>query len=243
MTPSQFSTEISKVFAQAYLHHSPVQKKKCEESVAEINELSHEINKMTENERYSKYLIIRFSVYEGIINDLGYFPSQLLMDAVTVSAAAMRSLSIINNSDGSKDLIFHKIRQLGEGVARAPRVEIGNVTAIGAYTTHPAVTALFPKATAGDCFFFNAMYYATGRSPFNGINITPIVEHYFSRFSSSDFSNPATDIKLALEQSAEDIFGKENHLFTRVSSRPNKYNFVFFILLAFFIAIIWLIVK
>lgn len=244
MTPSQFSTEISKVFTQAHQYHSPMQKKEFEDSAKTINEFSHEINRWTENERYLKFISLRLSIYEGILNDLGYFPTSLLMDAVTASAAAMRSLSLINNSDGSKDLIFHKIRQLGEGISRATGVEANqNRSAIGAYITHPTVTNLFPKATAGDCFFFNAMFYATEQAPFKGISVSPVVEHYFSRFSSTDIGSPATNIQLALERSAEDIFGNDNPLFPRVSHSPKKSPAGFFIIVAAIIAISWLIFK
>ena len=244
MTPSQFSTEISKIFTQAHQYHSPMQKKEFEDSEKTIDEFSHAASQWTENERYLKFINFRLSIYKGILDDLGYFPTPLLMDAVTASAAAMRSLSLINNSDGSKDLIFHKIRQLGEGISRAASVKTNqNQSAIGAYITHPAVTNLFPKATAGDCFFFNAMFYATGQAPFKGISVSPVVEHYFSRFSSTDIGSPATNIQLALERSAEDIFGNDNPLFSRVSHPPKKSPTGFFIILAAIIAIFWFIFK
>lgn len=244
MTPSQFSTEISKIFAQAHQYHSATQKEEFENSAEIINGFGHAINQWTENERYLKFINLRLSIYEGIFNDLGYFPTPLLMDAVTASAAAMRSLSLINNSDGSKELIFHKIRQLGEGISRAASVKTNqNQSAIGAYITHPTITNLLPNATAGDCFFFNVMFYATGQAPFKGISISPVVEHYFSRFSSSDIGNPATNIQLALERSAEDIFGNDNPLFSRVSHPPKKSPAGFFIILAAIIAIFWFIFK
>ncbi len=252
MTPTQFSVELSKVFSQAHHFHSYQQKKEFEDPLI-VSEFLAATKQLSEQDRYIKFLNLRLSIYKGIIDDIGYFPVPLLMDAVVASAATIRSLSLINDLNGSSDRIFHHIRELGNGLSRAPCVELEkNRVVVAAYIDHPAIKALTSEATAGDYFLFNSILYATGQAPFKGINVSPVVEHYFARFSANNSTNDLTSfltstqiLKLALEQSAEDIFGNDNPLFTRFSIRPNSPSMgvtplIFLIAIA---AIIWFIFK
>ena len=241
MTPTQFSEEISKIFSQAREYHSSEQKKEFEDP-ALIENFSKAVHQLSDGERYTKFLKLRLEIFDGINNDLGYFPAPLLMDALVASAAIMRSLSQFDNSNGVLDLIFHKIRQLGDGLSAASSFKsVNKYTPVETYTTHPTITSLTSRATAGDCFLFNSMYYATGQAPFKGIHVSPVVEHYFSSFTSANPENPSINLQLALERSAHDIFGNENPLFQRISQRPKNTTSGFkpIIFIIFIVLVLW----
>lgn len=166
---------------------------------------------------------MRLSFYCEFISELGYFPSELILDAVGISAVSIRTMKDIDNSSQQNiDNLLYDIRQLGEGIALASKFETSNRHHINikAYAEHSFVSSLDQNATAGDCFLFNVMFYATGKAPFKDIPISPVVRHYYERFNTLGVLE--NNISIALDSTVTDVFGNQNPLFPRVSEPPKN---------------------
>jgi hypothetical protein len=246
MSPNQLSAELEKVLSQVK-QYLPQQSGENLSDSELVNNFIHSTNTLSESERYKKYSLTRLSLYKSIVDELEHLPPALIMSAVHSAAAAIRILANIEDSKNPHDIIFYQIRKLGTGIAAATlfNVEGGRVL-IDTYTNSPHIKSLAPEASPGDCFLFNAIYYATGQAPFNGIPVTPVVDHYFSRIKNSGVETTDNNaIALALDLSAKDIFGKENALLGRVSQRPkqNKPTKWPLLVTLFGLLIIWLLAN
>lgn len=246
MSPNQLSAELEKVFAQVK-QHLPSQFGGSLSNSELVDNFVRSTNTLSNPERYTKFSLTRLSLYKSIVDELGHLPPTLIMSALQSAAAVIRILANIEDSKNPHDIIFYQIRMLGTGIAAAaPFNAEGEKLLIETYTNHPHVKSLAPEASPCDCFLFNAIYYATGQAPFNGISVSPVVDHYFSRIKDSGAGiTNSNAIALALDLSAKDIFGKENALLGRVSQRPkqNKPTKWPLLIALFGLLIIWLLAN
>jgi hypothetical protein len=246
MSPNQLSAELEKVFAQVK-QHLPSQFGESLSNSELVNNFVRSTDTLSNPERYIKFSLTRLSLYKSIVDELGHLPPTLIMNAVQSAAAVIRIMASIEDSKSPHNIIFYQIRTLGTGIAAAaPLNTKSEQLLINTYTNHSHVKSLAPEASPGDCFLFNAIYYATGQAPFNGIPVTPVVDHYFSRIKNSGVETTDNNaIALALDLSAKDIFGKENALLGRVSQRPkqNKPTKWPLLVALFGLLIIWLLAN
>lgn len=214
MKVDEFISEIKKI---------PMPPKLAKElqSPAELDEMIEHLKTLSGAQVNVTFNAMRLFFYCEFISELGYFPSKLILDAVGASAESIRTMKDIDDSS-QKNIytLLHDIRRLGEGIALASKLEGSNRDdiQIKAYTVHPFVSSLDTNATAGDCFLFNVMFYATGKAPFKDIPISPVVTHYFERFKTTGVSGD--NLSIALDTTVTDIFGKPNPLLPRVSESP-----------------------
>ena len=214
MSVDEFISEIKKIPMPPKLAKEILNPTELDEMIEHVKTLSGAQVNVTFN-------AMRLSFYCEFINELGYFPSKLILDAVGASAVSIRTMKEIDDSNQQHIYtLLHNIRQLGEGIALASKLETSNRDdmQIKAYTEHSFVSSLAPNATAGDCFLFNVMFYATGKAPFKDIPISPVVTHYFERFKTTGVSED--NLSIALDTTVTDVFGKPNPLLPRVSESP-----------------------
>ena len=223
MSPNQLSSELKDVLADVN-QYLPSKSEEDRSNDALVNQFVSSTRKLSDRDRYTKFSLTRIELYESIVDDLGHLPPTLILKAVQSAAAAIRILAYIEDSETPPEIVFHQIRALGAGIAAAAKFNSErDRVLIGTYTSHPHIKELVSAASPGDHFFFNALCYATGKPPFNGIPVTPVVDHYFSRIRQA--GEPIADIDalaLALELTAKDIFGNESQLLGRVSQRPKQ---------------------
>jgi hypothetical protein len=216
MKVDEFISEIKKI---------PMPPKLAKElqNPTELDKMTEHLKTLSGDQVNVKFNAMRLSFYCEFITELGYFPSELILDAVGASAVSIRTMKDIDDSSQQNvHTLLHKIRQLGEGIALASKLEVSNRDdmQIKVYTQHAFVSSLDPNATAGDCFLFNVMFYATGKAPFKDIPISPVVTHYFERFKAMGVTED--NLSIALDTTVKDVFGKPNPLLPRVSESPKN---------------------
>ena len=219
MNTTQYVTELKKI-------PKPPKLKEEYREPGFWNEITESLNGMSRTERNNTFNYLRLSCYEEFINEIGYLPSELIMNAVGACAVSLRTISQWDKYDPKKSCVLPAIRKIGEGIASADDLDNVKHNKIGikAYSTHGFVEGLSNDTTAGDCFLFNVMVYATERAPFRGIPVSSVVEYYFnvgvslsdSREGDSNFN--ISNLSLSLDMAVEDIFGEENPIRPRVSA-------------------------
>jgi len=241
MKTEQFVTELKRIPKSPKMAVEFQDKKVLSDVINHVKTLSN-------TERNVAFNFMRLTFFREFISELGYLPSKLIINAVDACSASIRTMKEIDESSSyNVDLLFYHIRKIGEGIALALHLETTNKNEIEikAYSEHPFVTSLAPQATPGDCFLFNVMFYATGKAPFKDIPISPVVTHYFNKFKSvkSDDETLENYLSFSLNRTVEDIFGKPNPLFPRVSQIPKSGNFVIPCLIIFSLVVVFFLIS
>ncbi len=216
MNVDKFITEIKKI---------PMPPKLAKEfqNPTAFDEMIEHLKTLSSTQINVTFNFMRLSFYREFISELGYLPSKLILDAVGASSVSIRTMKELDDSSHQNIYsLLSDIRQLGEGIALASKLESSNRDdiQIKVYTEHPFVSSLDSNATAGDCFLFNVMFYATSKVPFKDIPISPVVTHYFERFKTMEEAED--NLSIALDTTVTDIFGKQNPLLARVSEPPKN---------------------
>ena len=217
MKIKQFEAEIKKL-------PIPPNLKKEFTNPKQFNEMIEGIKGLSDVNRNITFNFMRLFFYREFIRELGYLPSALIIDAVGACSVSIRTMKQLDQFSHQNDYkLLSDIRGIGEGIVLASQLEKSNRNEIHirTYSEHEVVKSLDTKASAGDCFLFNVMIYATGRPPFKDIPISPVVEHYFDRLKGIDDA-PENHLPLALDLAVKDVFGEPNPLFPRVSEKPRK---------------------
>lgn len=216
------SDEIKKALMSLPMTPSTQEELKDPES---LDEIVSEYTSLSREEFALKLIELRLWSLQAIISEVGFLPSQYIWVALAGSAESLRTLDRFND-DFSHMKVTLDIKAIGEGIAKAGELETTDKdeTAIRATSTHSFLESLDVKASAGDCFLFNAMVAATKNHPFKDIEISPVLEHFYSRVSQMEGMNTgvSSTLSVALDMTARDIFGQSSALLSEVSAPRTK---------------------